>query len=185
MTIEMLDVVDENDNVVGTAPRTEIHQKGLLHREINVVFITPTGDLIFQRRSKTKDTYPDMLDATAGGHVEIGDSYDETAVKEIKEETGLDVSADDLVLFGIVRSDAVDEVTNMRNNCHRAIYGYVYTGELKDLIIEDNAAQGFETYAAGNMFTMSDNLKAQFVGRWVDAAESKNLYDQLIQLIQK
>ena len=83
---EMLEVIDENDNTVGLETRAKIHQDGLLHREIHVWFVTPQGEIIFQHRAKDKDTYPDKLDATVGGHVEPKMSYEETAIKECKEE---------------------------------------------------------------------------------------------------
>ena len=79
---EMLEVVDENDNIVGLETRVNVHKDGLLHREIHIFFITPNGEIIFQHRAKDKDTYPDKLDATVGGHVDPGMSYEETAIKE-------------------------------------------------------------------------------------------------------
>lgn len=85
---EMLEVVDENDNVIGFETRAKIHREGLLHREIHVWFLTPEGEIVFQHRAKDKDTYPDKLDATVGGHVESNMSYEDTAIKECKEETG-------------------------------------------------------------------------------------------------
>ena len=66
-SVEMLEVVNEQDIVIGLESRSMIHQKGLLHREIHIWFITPEGEIIFQHRAKTKDTYPDKLDATVGG----------------------------------------------------------------------------------------------------------------------
>lgn len=61
-------------------PRENIHNQGLLHREIHVWFYTPKGEIIFQHRAKDKDTYPDLLDATVGGHVEINSDYENTAL---------------------------------------------------------------------------------------------------------
>lgn len=67
MPLEMLEVVDENDNIIGFETRAKVHEQGLLHREIHIFFITPNGEVIFQHRAKDKDTYPDKLDATVGG----------------------------------------------------------------------------------------------------------------------
>jgi isopentenyldiphosphate isomerase len=92
MSKNFLEVVNENDEVVGTESRESIHQKGLFHREVHVLFYTPKGEIIFQHRAKDKDMYPDLLDATVGGHVEIGDSYEATAIKEAAEETGIRVN---------------------------------------------------------------------------------------------
>ena len=70
--LELLEIINEHDEVIGLETRGKIHQDGLLHREIHVWFITPNGEIIFQHRAKDKDTYPDKLDATVGGHVEPG-----------------------------------------------------------------------------------------------------------------
>src|SRR3989338_9985388 len=99
-----LNIVDEAGNIIGIDSRENIHQQGLLHRETHVWFYTPKGEIIFQHRAKDKDTYPDLLDATVGGHVEIGSDYLKTALAEVAEETGLKIAADDLRFITMVRS---------------------------------------------------------------------------------
>ena len=101
----MLNVVNEEDEVIGEETREKVHQDGLLHREIHIFFITPQKEIILQHRAKDKDTYPDLLDATVGGHVEIGDDYISTAVKEAKEETGFDIDKEKLVLLKKMRKE--------------------------------------------------------------------------------
>ena len=50
---ELLDVVDENDNVIGQATRKECHEKGLLHR-ISISLVLDKNFRIFAgKRSKT------------------------------------------------------------------------------------------------------------------------------------
>src|SRR3989338_3198176 len=120
--LRILNIVNENDEIVDEATRTEIHQNGLLHRETHVWFYTPKGEVIFQHRAKDKDTYPDLLDASAGGHVEIGSDYLKTALAEVAEETGLKIAADDLRFITMVRSKNYDPVTKKTNNVLRAIY---------------------------------------------------------------
>ena len=84
-----LNIIDENGNITGEETRENIHKQGLLHREIHVWFYTPKGEILFQHRAKDKDTYPDLLDATVGGHVEIGADYESAALQELEEETGI------------------------------------------------------------------------------------------------
>ncbi|EKD96007.1 MAG: Dimethyladenosine transferase, partial [uncultured bacterium] len=95
MDMNILDIVDENENIIGEDSRENIHKKGLLHREIHVWFYTPKDEIIFQLRGKDKVTRPDLLDATVGGHVELGDSYEDTAIKEVYEETGVKLTSTD------------------------------------------------------------------------------------------
>jgi isopentenyldiphosphate isomerase len=181
MTIEMLEIVDENDHVIGTAPRKDIHANGLLHREINVLFVTPSGEAIFQRRSKTKDICPGLLDAAAAGHVEIGDSYEVTALKEAAEETGLSINADNLVF--IKKEYCEIKEKTLLNKCFRSIYGYVFTGSIDDMQIEEGAADGFEAYPIKDLLNMPANMNEQFISRFVDPTRSQDVYEKLLDMV--
>ena len=159
----ILDIVDENDHVIGQATRGEIHEKGLLHREIHIWFITPKGEIIFQHRAKDKDTFPDLLDATVGGHVEPGDSYEKTALKEMEEETGVIANPADLHLVLTFHKRSEDPVTKTINNTIRAQYAYVYRGDINDLKIEEGKALGFEAWSIDSLARLSDEDKKKFI----------------------
>ncbi|MEI7810289.1 MAG: NUDIX domain-containing protein [bacterium] len=161
---QKLEVVDENDNVLGIESRSKIHKEGLLHREIHVFFITPLGEIIFQHRSKDKDTYPDKLDATVGGHVEPGMSYEETAIKECKEETGIDLDSKKLVFLIKMKRKSFDQVTGKINNTIRAQYVYLYDGLISDLQIEDGKSEGFEAWKIDDLFNLSEDDRNKFIG---------------------
>lgn len=142
-----LNIVDEEGNIIGEDTRENVHKKGLLHREIHVWFYTPKGEIVFQLRGKNKDTFPNLLASTVGGHVDLDDSFEDAAVREVKEETGLDVKMSDLQLVNKVRKTARDKVTGMTNNVIRNIYAYLYTGDIEDLEIEGDKGQGFEAWS--------------------------------------
>lgn len=162
--LEMLEVIDENDNVIGLETREKIHQDGLLHREIHIWFMTLQGEIIFQHRAKDKDTYPDKLDATVGGHVEPNMSYEETAVKECKEETGIDIDPSKLIFLTKMRKKSFDEVTKLTNNTIRSQYAYLYKGAISDLQIEVGKAEGFEAWKINDLTNISDVDKNKFIG---------------------
>ena len=165
---EMLEVIDENDNVIGLETRDKIHKEGLLHREIHIWFITPRGEIIFQHRSKDKDTYPDTLDATVGGHVEPGMSYEETAIKECKEETGIDVDPKKLVFITKMRKKSFDEKTGKINNTIRCQYAYLYEGSISDLKIEKGNGVGFEAWKIDGLHHLSESDKNKFIPLIID-----------------
>ena len=112
----ILNVVDEAGNIIGQDTRENIHKKGLLHREVHVWFYTPKGEIVFQLRGKNKDTFPDLLDASVGGHVELGSDYVDTALKETLEETGIGASKNELHLIKTLHKKGEDPVTGMINN---------------------------------------------------------------------
>jgi isopentenyl-diphosphate Delta-isomerase len=86
---EILEVVDADDRVVGHAARSEIHRRGLLHRAVHVFVFDSQGNIYVQRRSASKDRHPLKLDSSAAGHVDPGESYRETAYRELEEELGI------------------------------------------------------------------------------------------------
>ena len=86
---EPVDVVDEDDRVVGTVTRREMRERRLLHRCTYVLVSNSAGDLYVHKRTDTKDVYPGMYDVTAGGVCASGESYDGCAVRELEEELGI------------------------------------------------------------------------------------------------
>jgi isopentenyldiphosphate isomerase len=142
MADTMLSVVNDNDEVVGKELRSVIHKTGLRHREIHVWFVTPDGDLIAQRRGANKDTFPSMLDATAGGHVEEGQDYLTAALAEIAEETGWELFAEDLIELAKADVRQVDEGRGVDNKVFRMVYLHRYTGSMDDLEIEEHESAG-------------------------------------------
>lgn len=85
---ELFDVVDEQDRVIGQAPRHEVHAKGLLHRAVHVMVVNRAGQVFLHKRSQQKDLFPGVWDSSCAGHVGAGEDYDGTALRELAEELG-------------------------------------------------------------------------------------------------
>ncbi|MEV6398771.1 NUDIX domain-containing protein [Streptomyces sp. NPDC051907] len=86
---EILDIVDENDVVVGQAPRGEAYARGLRHRCVFVLATDAQGRVFVHRRTATKLVFPSLYDMFVGGVVGAGESYDEAALREAEEELGV------------------------------------------------------------------------------------------------
>jgi 16S rRNA (adenine1518-N6/adenine1519-N6)-dimethyltransferase len=86
---ERFPVVDENDRLLGDAPRGEVHGNNLRHRAVHLLIFNRRGELFLQKRSRWKDRHPLLWDSSAAGHVEAGEEYDETARRELEEELGV------------------------------------------------------------------------------------------------
>lgn len=86
---ERFPIVDENDHLLGEAPRSEVHGNNLRHRAVHLFIFNRQGELFLQKRSRWKDRHPLLWDSSAAGHVEAGEEYDETAARELKEELGM------------------------------------------------------------------------------------------------
>lgn len=91
---EILDLVDENDVVIGSLSRKEVYTRGLKNfRVVNVFIRNDDGELWIPRRTAAKKLFPLYLDMSAAGHVESGESYEEAFAKEVREEINIDVTA--------------------------------------------------------------------------------------------
>jgi isopentenyldiphosphate isomerase len=86
---ELLEVVDSEDTVIRRATRAEIHRNGLMHRAVHLFVFNASREIYVQRRSASKDSHPLKLDSSAAGHVDPGESYEEAAVRELREELGI------------------------------------------------------------------------------------------------
>lgn len=85
---EWFDVVNEHDQVIGRAPRAEVHAKGLWHRAVYVLVFSEAGQLFMQKRALTKDSSPGRWTISCSGHVDAGEDYDTAAARELGEELG-------------------------------------------------------------------------------------------------
>ncbi|MBS3142817.1 alpha/beta fold hydrolase [Candidatus Woesearchaeota archaeon] len=85
---ELVDVVDKNDRVLGTATKGFCHSKGLRHRSVAVLIENAQKKIVVQIRAKNK-IGAGLLDNSASGHIAAGDSYKNAALRELKEERGI------------------------------------------------------------------------------------------------
>ena len=90
---EILDIVNEHDEVIGQMTRTEVYAQEIFHQIRGVwLFIRNTeGRLWIPRRAAHKRACPLMLDGSAVGTVESGESYDQAIAREAKEELGIEL----------------------------------------------------------------------------------------------
>jgi len=132
---ELLVVVDESDQVIGSATRMECHRNpDLIHRAAYVLIFNSEGKLFLHKRSQTKDTCPGMWSISVAGHVGLGESYKNTITREMKEEIGavLDVEFVDKFLL-----------RNKTENEYSAIYKGYAEGPFKLNPLEIEAGEFF------------------------------------------
>lgn len=93
MNDELLDIVDENDYVIGQKMRSEVYKKNLRNSRVIYAFLINDAQKIWiPKRSPHKKLFPSCWDASVAGHVTAGESYDEGFVRETQEELNLDVT---------------------------------------------------------------------------------------------
>lgn len=89
MQMEFLDIVDENDNIVGQASKQDIYSKKLTHRIVHVFIFNDKNELALQLRSDKMSFCPGHWVISAGGHVHAGESPKQAILRECQEELGV------------------------------------------------------------------------------------------------
>lgn len=87
---ELLKVVDNNGNKIGTIKRSEGINTGTLLQAVQLWIINPrTNEVLMQRRSKNKDHDPGMIDISVSGHVIADEDTYGAIIRETFEELGV------------------------------------------------------------------------------------------------
>lgn len=104
--MELLDIVDRNGEPTGeTVERETAHLEGIPHRTSHVWLLRKKGSrvqVLLQKRSRNKDSFPGCLDISSAGHIPAGCGFRESAVRELKEELGVMVPEEELIFCGII-----------------------------------------------------------------------------------
>ena len=86
--MEFLDIVNENDEVITKASKDEVYEKFRPHRIVHVLIFNDKGEMALQLRSKNKHFFPHYWSTAVGGHVQSGETYEQAALREFREELG-------------------------------------------------------------------------------------------------
>ena len=138
--MELFDEIREDGSRTGVVKeRGVVHEDGSLHPTVHTWIVRPNDksgyDLLLQKRSECKDSNPGCWDISSAGHVEAGHGYLESAIRELKEELGIDALPEQLREVGTRRCGFESEFYGrpFRDNELSMIYIYeepVNTAEL-------------------------------------------------------
>jgi isopentenyldiphosphate isomerase len=89
---EFLDLVNEQDEIIGKKSRLEVYSEKLSnYRVVNAFLINSKRQLWIPRRSPNKRLFPLCLDMSMGGHVKSGETYEEALERELAEELNMNL----------------------------------------------------------------------------------------------
>lgn len=122
---------DEDGNAIADkgAGKEEVFGRGLLHGASHVWIWRRTVEsveVLLQKRAASKRTWPNKLDISAAGHIDLGEDAITAAQRETKEEIGLDVSPEELEAIGRLRAHMVASNGSVENE-----FQWLYLFELK------------------------------------------------------
>ena len=102
--MELFDIIDENGDPTGqTIERSIAHAEGIPHRTAHIWIIrrgNEKTEILLQKRSRNKDSFPGKFDTSSAGHIQAGDEPMESALRELEEELGIHAEPADLQFAG-------------------------------------------------------------------------------------
>lgn len=105
--MEFVDVVDVNGVPTGEqVERPRAHREGIRHRTSHVWLVRFREgklQLLLQKRSDEKDSFPGCYDISSAGHIPAGDDFAESALRELSEELGMTAEESELKDCGLRR----------------------------------------------------------------------------------
>lgn len=105
--MEYLDIVDESGAPTGkTTDRSIAHRDGILHRTAHVWVVRENEgrtEILLQKRSEGKESFPGMFDTSSAGHIPAGEEPVPSALRELEEELGIKATPAQLHYAGAFR----------------------------------------------------------------------------------
>lgn len=132
--MEYIDIFDENNKPIGQVKeKQQAHEDGNFHRTAHIWIINDKNELLLQKRSASKKSHPNCWDISGAGHISAGESVTEGAIRELKEELGVEATEKDLNYIATIKST---------KNPKNMEFGYVYllrcNNKIEDYIFEDD-----------------------------------------------
>ena len=140
--MEFFDITDDNGIPTGrTISRGEAHDKGIPHRTAHIWIVKrdcDTYQVLLQKRSAEKESFPGMYDTSSAGHIQAGDAPLESAQRELHEELGIRVNEGDLTFIGKFHINYEMEFHGkpFRDNEVAFVYVYEKPVEIDNLVLQ-------------------------------------------------
>ena len=137
--------------MVEVQERDTVHRLGLLHATSHIWVVRKAGkapafgaaslensgeevaaswEVLLQKRSSTKDSNPGCWDLSSAGHIDAGGEKLESAIRELREELGIQASPEEMIYLGYSRRKAWKPFYGKKWLDNQISYLYVYTGSV-------------------------------------------------------
>lgn len=132
---ELWQLYDPQGNVLSGkgATKAEVFSKGLLHGATHVWIYRQDSEhnieILLQKRAATKQTWPNLYDISAAGHIDLGEDPLEAGIRETREEISYEPKAEELRFLGIQRQYSIAPSGAIENE-----YNWLYVLELHDQV---------------------------------------------------
>lgn len=164
---EILDVFNENRELIGTAPRGEVHERGLWHQVFHCWIVCGSQGagwkLLFQLRHPDKESFPNKLDTSCAGHLLAGETP-EDGLRELEEELGLTALYGDLIYCGLHQEEyRISEHYMDREFTH--VHMYRCDVPLNDYRVQHSEVSGLFRVEAEDFRTLIQGKRSSIIAK--------------------
>jgi isopentenyl-diphosphate delta-isomerase len=143
-------LVNEKDEVKGTAGKMEVHRKGLLHRAFSVFVFNKRGEMLLQQRALNKYHSGGLWTNACCSHPEPEEETRTGALRRLKEELGFETELEKIFDF-VYKADFDNGLTEYE-------FDHVYTGSYDGKI--DFSSEEVMDVCYKPMHEISDSLQS-------------------------
>lgn len=99
MTQQLVVLVDQNDNDLGTMEKMKAHIEGILHRAFSIFIFNSKGELMIHQRALSKYHSPGLWTNTCCSHPLLNQAVIDNAHTRLQEEMGFDCGFSEAFTF--------------------------------------------------------------------------------------
>lgn len=143
---ELIDILTSEGAPTGkTALKSEAHKNGWFHATVHVWIYTHEEKILLQKRAMTKKVFPGLWDISVAGHIGAGESILGGAIREVKEELGIEILEKYLTKIGI-RIHQVAHPNGIQDNEIHHVFIYELNQPVETLIIQSEEVEEIQLF---------------------------------------
>jgi isopentenyl-diphosphate Delta-isomerase len=136
--MEYVDLLDSSGRPTGRRkPKLEVHRDGDWHGAAHVWILNTKGQILIQRRSPTKENWPDLWDVSVAGHISAGEEPVAAARRETQEELGITLDPGECLYLFTVAEQVVLNNGNYVDNEYHHVFLVEKHLQVEDLVFSD------------------------------------------------
>jgi len=131
--MELIDVLDEKGNATGEKKTIQqLHKDNNIHRAVHIWLINDKNEVLLQLRSPRMVRHPNKWHMSSAGHIDADENAIEGAIRELKEELGIDCKSEELeYLF------TIDYSTRIENREFQEVFLVKCNKQIKEFILQE------------------------------------------------
>lgn len=153
--MELFDLYDGKGEFLSTGHvRGQALPQGAYHKIVRIIVQHQDGDFLLMQRSAHKESHPLKYELSAGGSVMKGEDFEEGALRELEEETGIQASQLHLLSDMIVKEPS---------QCLENIYYCITAIDKQAIRLQEGETQAFKWAKLDELITLNGDESSHLI----------------------